>query len=174
MAVLTIRTAPDPVLRQKAARVTAIDRAVQKLIDDLFETMDAAHGVGLAANQVGVPLRVLVMGIPDEDEEGKVHRYALINPEFIKKSDEKVMEEGCLSVPGYRGDVLRAERVKVKALDREGREMRLKASGLMAQALQHEIDHLDGILYLDRLKEQGALETLRPIETRETTEIAAA
>lgn len=174
MAVLTIRTAPDPVLRRKTNRITRIDDTIRKLIEDMLDTMHAANGVGLAANQVGVSLRICVLGIPDEEDEGAINEFVLINPEFIKKSDEKPMDEGCLSVPGYRGQVMRADRVKVKAIDEDGNEVRIKASGLLAQALQHEIDHLDGILYLDRLKEQGTLDTLKEIEKRETTEIAAA
>lgn len=171
MAVLTVRTAPDPVLLKKTKRITRIDNSIQQLIDDMFETMYAERGVGLAANQVGVPLRLLVMGIPEgEGEEREVREYVLINAEMIKKFDEELMEEGCLSIPGYRGQIKRATRVKVKGLDRDGKEVRITAEGLLAQALQHEIDHLDGILYVDRMKEQGTLETLRDI-SKEDVEI---
>ena len=199
MAILKIRTAPDPVLRRKASRVTKVDGSIRRLIDDMFETMYDAPGLGLAANQVGVPLRVLVMGIPSaelgtgpstelragpapfeekaeepvEGDDRVVEEYVLVNPEFVKKSGERVVDEGCLSIPGYRGTLTRAERVTVKGLDRDGRSVRLKADGLMAQALEHEIDHLDGILYIDRMKEQGTLDTLSEIEHPEPAEAAA-
>ncbi len=179
MAVLQIRTAPDPFLRRKTSRVTKIDAKVQQLIDDMFETMHAAHGVGLAANQVGVPLRILVMGIPqvpegsEEDGEATIEEVALINPEFVKKGGEREVGEGCLSIPGYRGTLKRAEWVKVKALGRNGREVRFKAEGLKAQALEHEIEHLDGVLYIDRMKEQGVLEQLVELNTEEPVEVAA-
>ena len=199
MAILKLRTAPDPVLRRKASRVTKIDGSIRRLIDDMFETMYDAHGLGLAANQAGVPLRVLVMGIPSaelldsaqdspgtgpasfnetaeepvEGDDRAVEEYVLVNPEFVKRSGERVVEEGCLSIPGYRGTLTRAERVTVKGLDRDGRPVRLKAEGLMAQALEHEIDHLDGILYIDHMKEQGTLDTLSEIEHTEPAEAAA-
>ncbi|MBI3743747.1 MAG: peptide deformylase [Chloroflexi bacterium] len=174
MAVLTIRTAPDPVLRRKTNRVTKIDTSIKKLIDDMIETMYAAKGVGLAANQVGVSLRLLVMGIPDDEQEGVVNEHIVINPEFVKMGEEATVEEGCLSIPGYRGTLKRAQWVKVKGLDREGKAVRYKAEGLMAQAFQHEIDHLDGILYIDRMKEQGTLETLTELKEGEPVEVAAA
>ena len=172
MTVLPLRTAPDPILRRKTKRVGKIDGSLQNLIDDMIETMCSARGVGLAANQIGVPLRVLVLGIPDAEDE-TVHEYVLVNPEFVKKGGEREVEEGCLSIPGYRGRLTRAEWVKVKGLDRDGHPVRLKADGLMAQALEHEIDHLDGILYLDRMKEQGTLDTLTEIEAGEAAEVAA-
>ena len=171
MAVLRLRVAPDPILRKKTNRVTKIDGAIQRFIDDMFETMHAASGVGLAANQVGVPLRVLVISIPESEEQAS-QEYALINAEFVKKTGERWVEEGCLSIPEYRGEFKRAEQVKVKGLDREGKEVRLKAEGLLAQALEHEIDHLNGILYIDRMKEQGTLDTLRECETSQPVEIA--
>ena len=172
MAVLPVRKAPDPVLLRKTSKVTKIDAPLQRLIDDMFDTMYAEHGVGLAANQVGVPLRLCVMGIPDPEDDNTIVEYALINPEFIKKWDEQEMEEGCLSIPGYRGKITRATKVKIKALDREGREVRLKGEGLLAQALQHEIDHLDGILYVDRMKEQGTIETLHELIREPVTQPA--
>ena len=153
MAVLPLRYLPDPVLRQKAQRVWVIDAALQRLIDDMIDTMRAHHGVGLAANQVGVLLRVCVLEIPEEEEV-----RVLINPEVVEREGERVVEEGCLSIPGYRGRVRRSVRVKVKALDRHGREVRIKAEdNLLAQALEHEIDHLNGILYIDRLVSKDAL-----------------
>ncbi len=166
MAVHPVRQAPDPALSTKTKRVTKIDAKITKLIEDLFETMYAEQGVGLAANQIGVPLRVAVIAIPATEEEPE-ERYVLINPEFVKKGGERTIGEGCLSVAGYRGMIKRSEWVKVKALNAEGKAIRLKAEGLLAQALEHEIDHLDGILYVDRLKEQGGLETLQKIEAPE-------
>jgi len=151
MAVLQIRTLPDPVLRQKAKKVGSIDGSVQKLIDDMIETMRAVHGVGLAAPQVGVPLRIAVIEMPGEEV------IALINPEIVKRQGERVLEEGCLSVPGYRGEIKRAETVKVKALDRQGKQIRIKGEGLLAEALEHEIDHLNGTVYVDHVEEPDKL-----------------
>jgi len=151
MAVLQIRTLPDPVLRQKAKKVGNIDGSVQKLIDDMIETMRAVHGVGLAAPQVGVPLRIAVIEMPGEEV------IALINPEIVKRQGERVLEEGCLSVPGYRGEIKRAVTVKVKALDRQGKQIRIKGEGLLAEALEHEIDHLNGTVYVDHVEEPDKL-----------------
>ncbi len=155
MAVIPIRTLPDPVLRQKARRVRDINRSVQRLIDDMLETMHAARGVGLAANQVGVLLRVIVIGIPGEEE------IALINPQIVRTYGERLVSEGCLSIPGYVAEIRRAEQVKAKGLDRSGHEVRLRADGLLAQALQHEIDHINGTLYIDHL---ASPDDLRPVE----------
>jgi len=151
MAVLQIRTLPDPVLRQKARKVGSIDGSVQKLIDDMIETMRAVQGVGLAAPQVGVPLRIAVIEMPGEEV------VALINPEVVKRQGERVLEEGCLSVPGYRGEIKRAVTVKVKALDRQGKQIRIKGEGLLAEALEHEIDHLNGTVYVDHVDEPDKL-----------------
>lgn len=135
----------NPVLRGKARRVSQVDRPIQKLIDDMIETMAKAPGVGLAAPQVGVPLRLAVIDVEDKIT-------VIINPEIVKSSGEVDLDEGCLSVPGFWGRVNRFERVSVKALDRNGKELRIRdAEGLFAQVLQHEIDHLDGRLYVDRL-----------------------
>ena len=150
-----------PVLRQKAKRVTQIDRSIQKLIDDMIETMKAAPGVGLAAPQVGVPLRLAVIEV---DEKITV----IVNPEIIKSTGEVELDEGCLSVPGFWGRLNRAERVSVKALDRHGKEQRIRdAEGLFAQALQHEIDHLDGYLYVDRMDNLDKLQRSEPLRKRE-------
>jgi peptide deformylase len=146
MAVLQIRTLPDPVLRQKAKRVTKIDGSIHKLIDDMIDTMRAASGAGLAAPQIGVSLRIAVIELPEEEV------ITLINPQVIKRIGERILEEGCLSVPGYRGEIKRAVTVKVKAQDRQGKEFRLKGEELLAQALEHEIDHLNGILYIDHIE----------------------
>jgi peptide deformylase len=146
MAVRAIRFLPDPVLRQKAKKVAKIDKSVHELIEDMIETMRAAAGVGLAAPQVGVPLRIAVIEIPGDEV------IVLINPEIIEKQGECLLQEGCLSVPGYQGEIKRSVQVKVKARDRQGRRVRLKGEQLLAQALEHEIDHLNGILYVDRVE----------------------
>ena len=159
MAVLNMRTLPDPVLRQKARRVTKIDDSLQKLIDDMIETMRDASGVGLAANQVGVLQRVVVIEIPEEEQV-----RALINPEIIRREGERVVEEGCLSIPGYRGELTRSLKVRVRALDRNGKSVRFKAEGLLAQALEHETDHINGILYVDHLESHEKLWKLEPEE----------
>jgi peptide deformylase len=138
----------SPVLRQQAAAVRSVDDAVRQLVDDLFETMRAAKGVGLASNQIGVARRVAVVDVGDEDPPPLV----LINPVIVERSDEEdTAEEGCLSIPEIFGDVTRPARVVVEALDREGKKVRAEAQGYKARAIQHEIDHLDGILFLDHL-----------------------
>ncbi len=147
MAVLQIRTLPDPVLRQKAKRVTKIDDSIQKLIDNMIDTLRAdPNRAGLAAPQVGVLLRVAVIELPEQE------LITLVNPEIVKGEGERIVQEGCLSIPGYFGEIKRAVTVKVKARDRYGKEFRLKAQGLLAQALEQEIEHLDGILYIDHLE----------------------
>ena len=146
MALLQLRFAPDPVLRQKAKRVPGMDPKLEKLIDNMLETMPAINGVGLAAPQVGVSLRLAVIGMPDEEP------IVLINPEMVKRSGERIIDEACLSIPGYRGEIKRSVSVTVKARDRRGKGFRLKAKGLLAQALEHEIDHLNGVLYIDHLE----------------------
>lgn len=147
MAVLPILHHPDPRLRKKTANVTQFDAELQRLIDDLFETMYAAPGVGLAANQVGVQLRLAVMDCSEEHDQPIV----MINPEISGAQDKLEMEEGCLSVPDVRDKVQRYNRVHLRALDRQGRPFELDADGLMAQCVQHELDHLDGKLYIDYL-----------------------
>ena len=162
MAVRTICRLPgDLVLRQKARRVTTTDSSIQRLIDDMIETMQQASGVGLAAPQIGVPLRVVVIQLPDEEP------VALINPEMVKRSGEREVVEGCLSVPGYAGDIKRSVSVTVKARDRQGKSVRIKASGLMAQALEHELDHLNGVLFVDHVESP---DKLRRVETETQAE----
>ena len=152
MAVLQIRTLPDPVLRQKAKRVTKIDASIQKLIDDMIDTLHAdPNRAGLAAPQVGVLLRIVVIEVPEQE------LITLINPEIIKKEGERIVQEGCLSIPGYFGEIKRAVTVKVKAKNRDGKEFRLKAEGLLAQAFEQEIEHLDGVLYIDHLEDSEKL-----------------
>jgi len=151
MAVLEIRTLPDPVLRRKAKRVTTIDGSIQKLIDDMIDTMRAVRGVGLAAPQIGVSLRIAVIGIPEKEV------ITLINPEIVRREGVRVVEEGCLSYPGYYGEIKRSEVVKVKAQNRQGKQFRLKGEELLAQALEHETDHLNGILYIDHVESPDKL-----------------
>jgi peptide deformylase len=151
MAVLKIRTNPDPVLRKKARKVTSIDGSVLRLIDNMIETLEDSSGVGLAANQIGVPLRIVVIQIPGEDV------LVLINPEIVETKGERIVIEGCLSVPGYQAEITRAETVKVRAKGRHGRVVRRKASDLLAQAIQHEVDHLNGVLYIDYLSDISQL-----------------
>jgi len=160
MAIRPICMMPDPVLRQKAKRVTSIDGSIQHLVDDMIETMRAVSGVGLAATQVGVPLRVAVIELPGEDV------ITIINPAIIERHGERIITEACLSVPGYQGELKRSVFVKVKAKDRYGRVFRVKGEELLAQALEHEIDHLDGVLYIDRLESPEKLWRLMP-ETSE-------
>lgn len=159
MAVLPIRTAGDPVLRQRARRVGAIDSSIQRLIDDMIDTMRNASGAGLAAPQVGQPLRVIVAWVPEAEEP-----IVLINPEVVKRSGESEVVEGCLSIPGYRGDIKRSLSVTVKGRNRQGKQVRIKAQGLLAQVLQHEIDHLNGVLYIDHVAEEDKLYRIEPGE----------
>jgi peptide deformylase len=152
MAIREIKKFPDPVLRVKTSRIEAIDESVQRLIDDMIETMHAAPGVGLAANQVGVPLQLAVIDIGDREEGGPKHPLlVLVNPELLSQEGSVVADEGCLSIPDLTEKVKRAARVKVRAQDRKGRHVVIEADGLLAKALQHEIDHLNGLLLVDRL-----------------------
>lgn len=152
MALRKIVTLPDDVLRRKARKVTDFGADLQELIDDMVETMREAPGVGLAAPQVAVPLRVIVVEFGDEeDEEAPAKLYTLVNPEIIRASNEYVVgAEGCLSIPGFVGDVERSEAITVKGLNRRGKPTRIKAGGWLARIFQHEIDHLDGVLFIDR------------------------
>jgi peptide deformylase len=156
MAVLPIKVVPEPVLRKKAKRVRNIDNSIHALIKDMQDTMHDAPGVGLAAPQVGIPLRVIVICIPEQED------IALINPEVVKKKGERVVAEGCLSIPGYMGHIKRAETVTVKGRDPSGRDVRIKADELLAQALEHEIDHLNGVLYIDYLESEDDLKKVTP------------
>jgi peptide deformylase len=150
MAVLKILTYPDPKLRKKSSPVEKIDASVEKLLNDMAETMYHAPGIGLAAPQIGLNLRVCVIDISprDENSEGLIE---LINPLIISAEGVQVEEEGCLSIPGFVSEVKRKARVKVSALNREGKPFEMEGTGLLARALQHEIDHLDGVLFIDRL-----------------------
>jgi len=158
MAVLDIVTIPNPILRRKTRPVTQFDADLQLLIDNMIETMREAPGVGLAAPQVGQPLRLSVIEtLPQVDEDGNEiedsrELFVIANPEIVWRSrDELLGVEGCLSIPGYVGEVSRAEKIRVRAQDRFGRKMRLRLTGWTARIFQHEIDHLNGILYIDKL-----------------------
>lgn len=149
MAKLKILEFPDPRLRTKATPISAVDDALRTLIDDMFETMYAAPGIGLAATQVDVHKRLLVADVsPDQSQP-----YAFINPEILEKDGVIVSDEGCLSVPGYYEEVERAEHIRLRFLDRNGDPQEMEAEGLLAVCIQHEIDHLDGKLFVDYLSE---------------------
>jgi len=144
----------DLVLRQKARKVPKVDGSIRRLVDDMLDTMRQENGVGLAAPQIGVSLRVVVIQLPDEEP------MVLINPEIVKRSGEREVLEGCLSVPGYSGHIKRSTSVTVKGWDRRGKTLRIKGSGLLAQALEHELDHLDGVLFIDRVESPEKLHRL--------------
>ncbi|MEJ5300740.1 MAG: peptide deformylase [Thermodesulforhabdaceae bacterium] len=153
MAILRICTYPDPVLREKAQPINQIDRAIRKLADDMAETMYAAPGIGLAANQVGIPRRLIVLDLQERD--GHSGLIVLVNPEIVQASGSIRHEEGCLSVPGFYAKVTRFGRVLVRGLNLDGKTVEIDAQGLLAVALQHEIDHLDGRLFVDHLGPVG-------------------
>ena len=165
MALLTILQDPDPRLRIKAKPVATFDAALERLVEDLFETMYAAPGVGLAATQVGIAQRIAVMDCGSE--ETGPQKIVMVNPEILDPADKEEMEEGCLSVPDYKDKVQRFNRLRLKALDARGQPFELEAEGLLAQAIQHEIDHLDGKLYIDylsSLKRERILKKLKKAE----------
>ena len=147
MAILPIVRAGNPVLREKAKRVRVIDKSIHKLIEDMWETMYDAPGVGLAAPQIGVGLRVVVIDVGDGNQ------IALVNPEIVKRSGERIVDEGCLSVPSIYELVERAERVKVRAYDQNGTSFTLEAQGLLAVCIQHEMDHLKGKVFIEHLSQ---------------------
>ncbi len=160
MAVLPIRILPEPVLRQRSKRVRTIDGSIKKLIEDMRETMHFVGGVGLAAPQVGVSLRVITIGISGEED------MVLINPEVVRRKGERQLNEGCLSIPGYLGEIKRAESITVKGLDSSGKKIRIKATELLAEVLEHEIDHLNGVLYIDHLESMDDLRKIEPDEAQ--------
>ena len=155
MTIREIKTFPSEVLRRKAEPISKFDKDLHKLVDDMVETMRVAPGVGLAAPQVGISERVAVVEFGHEDDEDIPRQlYVLVNPEIVKMSDEMVRGiEGCLSVPGLVGSVDRAKVVTVRAQDQHGKKLKLRAVGWLARIFQHEIDHLDGVLYTDRAVE---------------------
>lgn len=171
MAVLKIRYEGDPILRQKATKLPKVDASIRALADDMWETMKAADGVGLAAPQIGLARRLIVVQVPagyDHEDDPEIG-FRLANPEIVKALGEQTTIEGCLSIPGWIGEVPRAQTITVKALDMDGRQIRIKASGRLAVVLQHEIDHLDGVLYTDRMTDMS---TLRKVSKAEYDEVA--
>ena len=164
MAAREILTVGAPVLRQKAKKVTSFGEATERLVQDMLDSMQAANGLGLAAPQIGVPLRVIVIEMPEDDEDphgGK--RYVLCNPKIVKTSKElEEGEEGCLSVPGWWGEIVRSVAVTVKGRTPRGKKVRHKARGLLARAFQHEIDHLNGVLFIDRAESTEKLHRIIP------------
>ena len=160
MAVIPIHVLPEPILRQKSKRVRTIDGSIKKLVENMWETMHSTGGVGLAAPQIGVPLRVIVIGIPEQED------IVLINPEVVRRKGERPVSEGCLSVPGYFGEIKRAESVTVKGLDLNGQKIRIRATELLAEVLEHEIDHLNGVLYIHRLESMDKLRKIEPEEVQ--------
>ncbi|MBK1632202.1 peptide deformylase [Thiohalocapsa halophila] len=172
MAKLEILTFPDERLRRRAEPVEQVDDSIRQLVDDMLETMYEAPGIGLAAIQVNVPRRVIVIDTSDEKDQP----LCLINPEILERSGEEQMDEGCLSVPGFFEPVTRAERVTVRALGRDGEPFELETDGLLAVCIQHEIDHLDGKLFVDHissLKRQRIRKRLEK-ERRQATPAPAA
>lgn len=161
MSEMEVVLHPDPVLRKKAEAVSKITPEILKLLDDMIDTMYAEEGIGLAAPQVGISKRVVVIDVEQREEGGAGNPLKIINPEIIAKSDTKtVLDEGCLSLPGMRCDVERPDRVTVRYMDETGATREIEADGLLAKAFQHEIDHLDGILifdYLSKLKRDMVL-----------------
>jgi peptide deformylase len=168
MTLRTIVTPPDPVLRQHAAKVRQLTPDVVQLIDDMIETMREAPGVGLAAPQVGVSQRVIVVEYAEPTEEGEPEKparlFVMVNPEILRQSTEMIPgTEACLSVPGFAGTVDRHESITVRGLNRRGQSVRVKAQGWLARIFQHEIDHLDGVLYIDRASQVWKPEPSEPI-----------
>ena len=168
MAYREIKFLPDPILRRKAHKVEKIDRETRKLIDDMVETMRVAPGVGLAAPQVGISSRICVVEFGSAEDETKPKKlYTLINPELTVIGDEKeIAVEGCLSVPGVVGEVERHLKVQVKALNKNGAPVRIKASGWLARIFQHELDHLDGIVFPDR-----AIRVWKPVKDEKEVDV---
>jgi peptide deformylase len=172
MAKLEVLLEGDPRLRQKALKIRMVDDSLRKLARDMHETMNTERGVGLAGPQIGVLRRIIVVHVPEDyGEEGQPEvRLTLVNPEIVKAHGREVGPEACLSIPGWVGDVPRAERITVKGMDLNNRDVRLKADGILARILQHEVDHLDGILYIDRVEDKS---TLRQVEDEEDESIPA-
>lgn len=165
MAIRKILEFGEPILEQKAKRVRNFDAELKKLADDMLETMRKSCGVGLAAPQVGVPIRLTVIEIPDEEP------LILVNPEVVEQIGQRQVTEGCLSYPGFSGETMRSEMVKVKAFDLNGEKIKIRADELLAQALEHEIDHLNGILYTDRLIDKNSLHRTEIIPDPDQREI---
>ena len=165
MVIRRILTAEEPILRERAKKVTQFDASLHRLLDDMLETMRDAPGIGLAANQIGVGLQVAVIELEEKVTE-------LVNPQIVRSSGETIDWEGCLSIPGFVAEVGRAQKVTVKARDRHGKEIRVKGEELFGRALQHEIDHLNGVLYIDYL--ESLEELVRVSEASEVVKEEAA
>ncbi|HXF35646.1 MAG TPA: peptide deformylase [Actinomycetota bacterium] len=161
MTILRIRTLGDPVLRQPARPLEDFDRSLRRLVEDMFETMYDAPGVGLAAPQVGISLRFFVY-----DDGKTTGRRFLANPEILEREGEQTHDEGCLSIPGPYHPTTRAMRVRVRGRDLEGRPVEVEGEGLVARILQHETDHLDGVLFIDRLPEEGRRQVMKEYRAR--------
>jgi len=174
MALREVITVGDARLRERARPVQAITDQVDQLVDDMIETMHANEGIGLAAVQVAEMQRIIIIELPEDEEIwGSGERYVVINPEIVKESREtEVGTEGCLSIPGYIGEVERATEVLVRGLDRHGKKFRLRPKDFLARVFQHEIDHLDGVLYIDRLVAPDRIWEVKP-GTEEQEEVAA-
>jgi peptide deformylase len=158
MAKLDIVLEGDPRLRQKATRIKHVDESLRKIAADMHETMDAAPGVGLAGPQIGLMRRIIVVHVAkDEEEDQEEVRLTLVNPEIVKSHGKVYGQEGCLSIPLWVGEVPRAETITVKAIDLDNKHVRLKAHGYLARVIQHEVDHLDGILFVDRVEDRSTL-----------------
>ncbi len=170
MAKREIITLGHPTVRQKARKVTKFGPELKQLIDDMIETMREAPGVGLAAPQVNVAERVIVVELPPDEEEGRpAELYAFVNPEVVKASREvEEGQEGCLSIPGYVADVPRSIEVVVRGLDAQGKPQRVRAKDYLARIFQHEIDHLDGVLFIDRVTDPSKIHKIRPEDADET------
>jgi peptide deformylase len=173
MALLEMRYDPDPILREKAKRIKSFDASLRKLASDMFETMHAHNGVGLAGPQIGQPIRMLVAELePDPKEKEPGFKIALCNPEIVKASEEMdTAPEGCLSIPGWIGDVPRHVGITVKGQTPEGKEIRIKAHDYYARVLQHEIDHLNGILFTDRIVDINTLRRIDPHTSEEEEQL---
>lgn len=171
MTVLEIVLEGDPRLRDKAKRIRHVDDSVRRLAEDMYETIPAAEGVAVAAPQVGVMRRLIVLRVPEgyeEDDDPEIS-YRLADPEIVRGYGRQVGPEGCLSIPGWVGEVPRLEAITVKGIDMDNKPVRIKASGHLAVIFQHEIDHLDGILFTDRVEDRA---TLRRVGEREYEEVA--
>lgn len=155
MPSLPVLPVDHPMLRRKSSRIRSVTPGVRQLIVDMFATMDQHQAVGVAANQIGRPWRLVVVGVDDE-------RLALVNPEIVRSTGAEVADEGCLSLPNWFGPVERGKEITIRALDAEGKRIRRHAAGLLARAIQHEIDHLDGVIFTDRLVDPEGLRFVDP------------
>jgi len=146
LAILPIYKYPHTILRQRAKKISIIDKSIQKLVDDMMDTLQNSGGVGLSANQIGVLKRLIVIQLPEDEEP-----TAYINPEIIHREGKREVQEGCLSIPGYYGTITRSMWIKAKGMDRKSHIIKFTAEGLLSQIIEHEIDHINGILYIDHL-----------------------